>query len=125
MIDVIYYFNELLLFLFLVFWRADVIYYFFFLVMDRKDKIWQSIFKLIGWVIVFPWLVATPLLGIFRYKVVAEIFPPSEIVQIETILTGFFYCGIALWGVLLIAGPVFCKLRMCDVEDNPLEKDDF
>ena len=93
--------------------------------MDRKDKIWQSIFKLIGWVIVFPWLVATPLLGIFRYKVVAEIFPPSEIVQIETILTGFFYCGIALWGVLLIAGPVFCKLRMCDVEDNPLEKDDF
>lgn len=94
-------------------------------VMEKKDKIWNSIFKFIGWMVVFPWLVATPLLGIFRYQVIAEIFPPTEIVAIETILTGFFYCGIALWGVLVIAGPVFCKLRMCDVEDNPLEKDDF
>lgn len=94
-------------------------------VMEKKNSLWQLIFKFIGWMIVFPWLVATPLLGIFRYQVIAEIFPPSEIVAIETILTGFFYCGIALWGVLIIAGPVFCKLRMCDVEDNPLEKDDF
>jgi len=93
--------------------------------MERKNSIWQHIIKIVGWMIVFPWLVATPLLGIFRYQVIEEIFPSSDIVAIEAILTGCFYCGIALWGVLIIAGPVFCKLRMCDVEDNPLEKDDF
>ena len=43
----------------------------------------------------------------------------------ENLLTGLFFTGIGLWGVLIIAGPIFCKYKMCDIDENLLEKDDF
>ena len=94
-------------------------------VMSKHDAIWQSILKVIGWVIVFPWLVATPLLGIYRFMVIDAIVPAESLEMMTTLTTGFFYTGAALWGVLIIAGPIFCKYRMCNTEENPLEKDDF
>lgn len=94
-------------------------------VIEKNNKIHSVVLKCIGWLIVFPWLVATPLFGVLRYSVVSEIYPLVDIKSHETLLTGFFYTGVSLWGVLLIAGPIFCRLRMCDIEENPLEKDDF
>jgi len=94
-------------------------------VMSKRDAIWASVVKFIGWIVVFPWLVATPLLGVYLYEVVESVTPDEQLAQIKPIVTGFFYTGAALWGVLVIAGPVFCKYRMCNNEENPLEKDDF
>ena len=94
-------------------------------VMSKRDAIWASIVKFIGWIVVFPWLVATPLLGVYLYEVIESVTPDEQLSQIKPIVTGFFYTGAALWGVLVIAGPVFCKYRMCNNDENPLEKDDF
>ena len=57
--------------------------------------------------------------------VIDAIVPAENLEMMTTLTTGFFYTGAALWGVLIIAGPIFCKYRMCNTEENPLEKDDF
>ena len=98
--------------------------------MSKHDAIWQSILKVIGWIVVFPWLVATPLLGVIRYKVIDAVFTDDGSVlwtydTMEALTSGLFVTGAALWGVLVIAGPIFCKYRMCNSDENPLEKDDF
>lgn len=93
-----------------------------------------------GWVVVFPWMIATPLFGVLRYQVISEVVSMDSIGKIivfffkkltrslgvyENLLTGLFFTGIGLWGVLIIAGPIFCKYKMCDIDENLLEKDDF
>ena len=94
--------------------------------MSKHDAVWQSVLKVFGWILVFPWLVATPLLGVIRYRVIDAVFAPgAEHDTMEAVTSGLFVTGAALWGVLIIAGPIFCKYRMCNSEENPLEKDDF
>ena len=54
--------------------------------MSKRDALWASIVKVIGWVIVFPWLIATPLLGVYLYQVVESVTPDD---QLESIKLGF------------------------------------
>ncbi|CBY41548.1 unnamed protein product [Oikopleura dioica] len=94
-------------------------------VCSKKDAWWKWIIKFLGWVVVFPWMIATPLFGVLRYQVISEVVSMDSIGVYENLLTGLFFTGIGLWGVLIIAGPIFCKYKMCDIDENLLEKDDF
>ncbi|XP_039267124.2 uncharacterized protein LOC120342382 [Styela clava] len=89
-----------------------------------NDLWWITCLKLFGWLIMFPLLIFTPMLGVTRYLALPGVSPNDDAAMLAVEI--LFYIGVAFWALCLLALPFFCKMRMCSGsdEDEAQEEED-
>ena len=57
----------------------------YILVCSKRDAWWKWVVKFLGWVVVFPWMIATPLFGVLRYQVISEVVSMDSIGKLSIV----------------------------------------
>jgi len=90
-------------------------------VLNKSDTCCWIPTKIIGWFIIFPLLIFSPCVGVFRFVVLPVMLDSGNVAFLVTEI--IFYIGMVFWAATLIILPIFCKRRMCK-KSSPFEDND-